>query len=245
MSEPARWTPDTVEFTREWYRGFLDRLLSEGYRFRSFGSRVPASTALLRHDVDLSLEAAVEMARIEAERGVEATYFLLAGSPLYNPLEPAARKRIRELEGLGHDVGLHFSTHSYWPETRRPEDRELAAWVRAEQEVLDAVAGDPVNVVSFHVPPEWVLDRPIEGVASTYAPAVFSEIGYVADSSQRWRREPPLSEPLPDRVQVLVHPGLWGEEDASFEARVTEATERACRRVRELTRREFLGEGPG
>lgn len=244
MSEPARWTPDRVAFTRDWYRGFLERL-SDSYRVQPFGTPVPPGTALLRHDVDLSVAAAVEMARVEAEMGLSATYFLLAGSPLYNLLDRGTRERVREIEALGHDVGLHFSTHTYWPAGRRPSDRALAARVRAEQEVLDAVARDPVDAVSFHVPPEWLLGEAVEGVASAYAPAVFSEIGYVADSGQRWRERSPLGGELPDRLQVLVHPGLWGEEDATFEQRVLGAAEAAGERARERARQEFLGEGPG
>jgi len=244
MSEPARWTPDRVAFTREWYRGFLERL-SDGYRVQPFSNPVPPGTALLRHDVDLSVAAAVEMARVEAEMDVSATYFLLAGSPLYNLLDRETREQVREIEALGHEVGLHFSTHTYWPSERRPSDRALAARVRAEQEVLDAVARDPVDTVSFHVPPEWLLGESIKGVASTYAPAVFSEVGYIADSGQRWRERSPLGDDLPGRLQVLAHPGLWGEEDAGFEARVLGAAQAAADRAHDQTRREFLGEGPG
>jgi len=244
MSEPARRTPDRVEFTRDWYRGFLERL-SERYQLRPFGTPVPPGTALLRHDVDLSVPAAVEMARLEADLGVNSSYFLLAGSPLYNLLAPDTREQVREIEALGHDVGLHFSTHSYWPAGHRPSDRALAARVRAEQEALDAVARDPVDAVSFHVPPEWVLGASLDGVASTYAPAVFSEIGYLADSGQRWREQSPLEGEHSERLQVLTHPGLYGEEDAPFGARVLGAVDAAADRARERTRREFLGEGPG
>src|SRR5213075_2207995 len=39
---------------------------------------------LLRHDVDMSLDAALAMAELEAERGVAATYFLMTRGEFYN-----------------------------------------------------------------------------------------------------------------------------------------------------------------
>ena len=63
----------TVEFTYDWYRDFLRRLSAEGYDFRSFDDSLGDGDVVLRHDIDLSLDAAVKMARIEANAGVEST----------------------------------------------------------------------------------------------------------------------------------------------------------------------------
>lgn len=243
MSETTTNSLQDVEFTYRWYREFLRWLGAEGRRFRSFEDPVSRGDVRLRHDVDLSVERALRTARIEAELGVRATYFVLLTSPLYNPLEAETRDLIREIEALGHDVGLHFSTHEYWSTDDPPEAAELEARVDDERSVLATVAEDPVSTLSFHVPPEWVLDRRFDGFRSAYEPAFLSEMEYHADSGQRWREASPVRDRPSGPVQVLTHPGLWGEEDATFEACVERAVTDSCRRARNRSRREFLEEG--
>lgn len=245
MREPSRQSPHTVTFTHDWYRDFVDRLVSLGYSFRSFDGPPEPGDVLLRHDIDLSVEAALEMARIEADLGVESSYFFLLTSRLYNPFEVETRERIREIEALGHDVGLHFDTHQYWSRDDPPDDAALAARIEDEQAVLESIASAPRSTVSFHIPPDWVLDRAIDGVRSTYESSWFSEPDYVSDSGQRWRETPPFPEDPPDRMQVLVHPGLWDDEDAPFDARVEAVIGTACRRTAAQARREFLEEANG
>lgn len=229
-----------VEFTFERCRSILGRLRSAGYASRAYDDEIAAGDVLLRHDVDLSPERAVRMAEIEREFGMSATYFFLLGSPMYNPFHGPVREAIAEIESMGHDVGLHFSTHQHWPASQPPAEPELAARIDDERAALATVARDPIPTVSFHVPPDWVLARTFEGVESTYEPRFFDEIGYLADSGQRWREEG-LQIPRDGRpLQVLMHPGLWGDEDASFDQRVREAVTDADRRSRDYARSRYL-----
>lgn len=226
-----------MAFTYRWYRRFLQRMRDANYVFRRFDDTPDAGDVLLRHDVDLSPESAVRMARIESEFNVQATYFVRVGSSLYNPFERRQRGRLEEIHALGHDIGLHFSTHEYWDD--EPAEIELETEIQEEQFVLDSVVPELSRTVSFHVPPKWTLHRAFD-MRTTYAPRYFSEIGYVADGGQRWRETPPNPATLPDAVQILVHPGLWGESDAGFEARVERAIARTCRDASRDARQEFL-----
>lgn len=241
MGKQTTQSTDGVEFTYSWYREFLNAIREAGYEFRRFPEGADAGTAYLRHDVDLSVADAVTMARLEAEHDVEATYCVLLTSGLYNPLERECREQIREIEALGHEVALHFSTHEYWD--AEPDDDDLRARVDEERAVLGTVAAETPEVVSFHVPPEWTLNRSFEGFRNTYAPEYFTGMDYVADSGQRWREAPPNVSELGDSVQILTHPGLWGAADSGFEDRVERAVAGACRRVETRAHREFLGEG--
>ena len=232
-----------VEFTHRWYRAFLERLRADGYAFRGFTGTPGRGDVVCRHDVDLSLDAAVTMAEMEADLGVESTYFVLLTSPLYNAMRSTSREAIRRIEGLGHDVGLHFSTHAYPELDRRPPAASVERRVRAELDVLNSLLEGTPTGVSFHIPPAWALGAEFEGFTSAYAPAYFSESTYVADSSQRWRDEPPAVGPGDGPVQVLTHPGLWAETDGTFEERVEGAIESACWDARAATRAEFLDGG--
>ncbi len=232
-----------VEFTHRWYRDFLERLRADGYEVRGCTSPPGAGEVALRHDVDLSLESALEMARIEADVGVTSTYFVLLTSPLYNPLSAEGREYLRRIEGLGHEVGLHFSTHAYPELDRRPPAGTVADRVREEREILSGIVGSQSEAVSFHIPPDWVLGESFSGFSSTYAPDYFEDVAYVADSGQRWRDEAPQIEATDGPIQVLTHPGLWAEQDADFDGRIEQAIVASCRQTQQAARDEFLDGG--
>ncbi len=227
---------DDVEFTHEWYSAFLRRLQNEGYCFRSFAQPPEPGTLYLRHDVDLSLSDALGMARLEAALDIEATYCFLLHSPLYTPLDGDQREIVQAIEDLGHDIALHFDTHSYWED--EPDTTAIERRVGEEQAALELAGVDCSEAVSFHRPPEWVLDREFETFQSTYAPAFFDS--YVADSSQRWRSEPPAFEEFPSTLQVLTHPGLWGDADRGFKARVEQSIVDSHQQTRSRVHEEFL-----
>lgn len=242
MAEQLNQSLDSIEFTHRWYRRFLRKLSAEGYDFRTFSDPIRDGEIVLRHDVDLSVDAAVTMAEIEAELDIRSTYCVLLTSPLYNPLEAAYREDIRRLHALGHDVALHFSTHEYWPEHEQPTQAEIESQVRVEMNVLETIV-PTVETVSFHRPPQWVLNREFNGFENAYAPRYFSDIGYVADSNQRWREEPPRIDELPETVQLLSHPGLWGDEDGGFDTQIEAAIADAFDHTSRNARREFLSGG--
>lgn len=228
-----------VEFTYEWYRSFLDELGSRFDTVRRFSNVSTENEVILRHDVDLSTEAALKMATLEDEFDVTSTYCFLLSSPLYNAFDRAHRERIREIEAMGHEIALHFSTHAYWPVDDLPDMETISERVTDELTVLDTITMEPPTTVSFHIPPSEVLNYAFDGFQSTYAPAVFGDIEYVADSGQRWRDEPPVLEDV-SSVQVLTHPGLWGETEASFEASIRGAIREACNHTRQESTREFI-----
>lgn len=245
MVERTRQLLEETGFTYRWYRQFLRRLSDDGYEFRTFSDGLTGGNeVLLRHDVDLAIEAALEMARIEAELDIESTYCVLLTSALYNPLEAERREILREIDSMGHEVALHFSTHEYWPTQSPPSEAELEARVSEERSILDNVV-PPTETVSFHRPPSWVLDTDFEGFESTYAPAYFSDIGYIADSNQRWREDPPTMDDFDQALQILTHPGLWGEDDTRFKKRIEMAVSRSCSHASVNARREFLSGGAG
>lgn len=99
-------------FTHESYARFLDRLVGgERYRvvpLREFRETPPGDGVVvgLRHDVDVSLRSACVLARLEHERGLRSSYFVLhtAGYWRSGSLVPALRTLQDE---LGHEIGWH------------------------------------------------------------------------------------------------------------------------------------------
>ena len=82
----------TCDFSRRHYTELLHAAQNGGYRFVHFDKTPEPGDLFLRHDVDLSLDAALEMAELEARLDVRATYFLMTQSVFYNLLSPEGRR---------------------------------------------------------------------------------------------------------------------------------------------------------
>jgi hypothetical protein len=76
--------PAGCAFDLAHYVELLEAARAGGYRFAFFDDEPREGDVLLRHDVDMSLAAALTMAELEAERDVQATYFLMTRSDFYN-----------------------------------------------------------------------------------------------------------------------------------------------------------------
>ena len=262
-------TPDDAfRFTFDRYRSLLDRLREANARFRRFeddgrsadtdgdDEQEPARpTVFLRHDVDWSPRKARQLAEIESKRGIEATYFFLASATAYNPLDRETRAAIDEIESRGHAVGVHVDLRDVDGD---PDVERVGERIERERAVLAAAGAEPVPAVSFHNPPDWVIGRRLglDGVVNAYAPRFIREATYRADSNQRWRSEPPLDGNaekgrnvarggIPDRLQLLTHPVLWGERDAWTVDRLREERDYHDERLaRSLARTDRTWDGP-
>jgi hypothetical protein len=177
------------------YRELLAAARAGGYRFAGFDREPEPGDLLLRHDVDLSLPAAVELAELEAAEGAWATYFLLRESVFYNLDSEEGRWALERLRALGHRVGLH------------------AVWPRAE---LDD-RFDPV--VAWHNPDSPYMSEPVEGAVNVMQPPWFTHGHYRSDSNQHWREGCPHEELRAgafEWLQLLIHPEIWVYEGATM-----------------------------
>ncbi len=168
------------------YRELLDAAKAGGYRFAFFDGEPEAGTVILRHDVDLSLEAALRMAEIEAEAGATATYFLMTRSEFYNLDAASGQATVERLRELGHRIGLHAA----WPNVDRDE------------------RFDPV--LAWHNPDPEYMREPVEGFVNVME-APWADV-YRSDSNQHWRQGCPHEELAAgafERLQLLTHPEIW------------------------------------
>ena len=60
---------------------------------------------ILRHDVDFCIESAYNIVKLEYEKGIQSTYFLLINSPFYNILNDYDYKLIILILEMDHDLG--------------------------------------------------------------------------------------------------------------------------------------------
>jgi hypothetical protein len=182
-------------FDLEHYGELLDAAAAGGYRYATFTAEPEAGDLLLRHDIDLSLEAAVQLARLEHERGARATYFLMTESVFYNLDSEQGRDTLRELRSLGHAVGLH----AVYPRASRDER-------------FDAV-------VAWHNPDPEYVHEPVSAFVNVMQPPWFTKGKYRSDSNQHWREGCPHDELRAgafEWLQLLVHPEIWVYDGATM-----------------------------
>jgi hypothetical protein len=160
-----------------------------GYRFAHFEGAPAVGTVILRHDVDLSLDAAVRMAEVEHDAGASATYFLMTESVFYNLDSSEGVAAIERIRDLGHRVALH----AVYPNA--PEDRRF----------------DPI--VAWHNPdPEYMRAPLADGRINVMQEPWFDPATYRSDSNQHWRSGCPHNDLRAGAfpwLQLLTHPEIW------------------------------------
>jgi len=184
-------------FALDHYRELLHAARAGGYRFAHFDQPPQRGDLLLRHDVDLSLDAALRMAELEAEEGASATYFLMTESVFYNLASTEGVATAARLRELGHRVGLH----AVYPNA--PLDERF----------------DPV--VAWHNPDPEYMTAPIAGAVNVMQEGYFDRPTYRSDSNQRWRSGCPHEELRAGGfpwLQLLTHPEIWAYPGATMGA---------------------------
>ena len=190
------------------YRTLAAELFARGYEVAGYGGVDPAARQVVwRHDVDLSLDYALEVARWNADLGIAATFFVMVSNPFYNLFEASAKTALRDIAALGQSVGLHFDASVYEPEG-------LDAGAAREAAILADVLGGPVEMLSFHRPARHLIgtNEPVGGLAHAYMPRYFSDMGYSSDSRGAWHHGHPLDHAAVGEgraLQLLTHPVWW------------------------------------
>lgn len=172
----------------------------------------------LRHDVDVSLERALDMARIEQEIGMPATYMILTKAELYDFRLASSARCIRELQRYGHEIGLHFDIEAEGVPSDAPMN-DLEGALAAARDALADTLGTPVMSCSFHRPIPRLLRGPLVIAEMVNAYAAELMVGYISDSKANWREGEPLpkllARPVIDVLQVLIHPIWWASRHRS------------------------------
>jgi hypothetical protein len=178
----------TCDFDLAHYRELLEAAKAGGYRFAGFDAPPQAGDLLLRHDVDLSLHAAVRLAEVEVEAGAWSTWFLMTRSVFYNLDSREGEHAVARLRELGGRI----AHHAVWPSVDLDERFE--------------------PVVAWHNPDPEYMSTPVEGATSVMMSPWFDPDHYRSDSNQHWRHGCPhdaLERGEFEWLQLLIHPEIW------------------------------------
>ena len=177
------------------YRELLRAARGGGYSWAGFDRSPRAGDVILRHDVDLSLEAALAVAEVEAEEGAWSTWFLMTRSVFYNLASENGERTVERLRQLGHRV----AHHAVYPQVDLDE------------------RFDPV--IAWHNPDAEFMRAEIPGAVNVMSEAFFEPEHYRSDSNQHWRHGCPhdqLAGGEFEWLQLLIHPEIWAFEGATM-----------------------------
>jgi hypothetical protein len=150
---------------------------------------------------------------------------------MYTLQDASSKGILRQIQSLGHEVGLHFDC----PVELRHEKGDLSQLEDKIEDAcseLEACIGVRVRSVSFHRPIPWLLRGPllIRSRVNAYAKELME--WYLSDSKGSWREGEPLPklrQPRGNTLQLLTHPIWWSDTHLP-------AAERLDEFVREKTR---------
>ena len=176
-----------MDFTLEIYTELIKSLLKQGYTFQTFEnflSSPKSKTIILRHDVDLLPQNSLRFAKIQSKMGIKGSYYFRAVPESWN------EDIIKEVEGLGHEVGYHYENmdtcrgniDKAWDDFRYHLDKL--------RELVD------VKTICMHGSPRSEFDnkelwskynyRSLNIIGEPYYDINFDEFFYLTDTGRRW-----------------------------------------------------------
>lgn len=166
---------------------------------------------ILRHDCDLSLNRALDIAKIEFDLDISSTFYLNPHSDFYSIFEKSQFSIVKKLLQLNHKIGLHLDCEFYEINSRK----DLCYIIESEINLLESLFGTKISSFSFHNPRNDLLqnfnDDFYSGIANTYGKSI-RKIPYCSDSNGYWRHQR-LSDFIEDNkegsIHILTHPGWW------------------------------------
>lgn len=203
-----------MNFTYNDYFELIKKIKSDGFQLCFYDEyKQKEFPCLLRHDIDFSIDKAIEFAEMEEREGIKSTYFVMLTSKMYNSLSKENMDKVRRIYKLGHRIGLHFDETQY-------ENGDIITEIIHEKKLLEHYAGVVVDAVSMHEPSKEFIEKNVEipGLINTYAASFFSEMEYCSDSMMCWKKDYDflISEGKNKKgLQILTHPVWWNKDEKS------------------------------
>lgn len=183
------------------YSALLDHLLSAGAPTIELNEFAAGESGVwLRHDVEIDLAAAVDVAKLEAAAQVRSWYFVCPESPFIRTQLGHLNSWAKELLSLGHVVSLHMFLGGGMD----------ALDVRVAR-AAELVGIEPPSALTFHAPglDAEILAQAPRG-AMVYQQLAAQSCQYLSDSTSRWRWGDPWTSEFSGRpTQLLTHPFWW------------------------------------
>ena len=197
-----------MDFTIAKYKLLLESLKGSNYTFQSFNNFLSQSLAdnivILRHDVDLLPQNSLRFAKIQAELGIKGSYYFRAVPESWN------ENIIKEIAGLGHEVGYHYENMDTAYRKAKGKRRKYKVEKGSTEyaQLIDMAYEDfcinleklrklvPVSTICMHGSPRSQFDnkeiwtkydyKSLGIVGEPYFDVDFNKVFYLTDTGRRW-----------------------------------------------------------
>ena len=228
----------SFKFSMNSYCNMLTNALSVGYKFISFVDAknltkekpyINSGTCILRHDIDVNVNFALKMAKLEHDLGIHSTYFFMLRSPFYNLTSRYSQNCVEQIINLGHEIALHYDL-GYDTLKNLISSRSIRE-INKQATWMEEAFGCKVTSVSFHQPSESFLKNGLNTHPrlNTYEKNLKTKYTYFSDSNRdisqlrRYKNKKNLQDKelisvrYPKDIQLLVHPIWWVIDDTDIE----------------------------
>lgn len=198
-----------MDFSFSTYANLVEQLRLHQYTITNYKDYAKyTKAAILRHDIDFSIEDNYNFSLFEDKLGIKSTYFVLLSTGFYNPMLKYNRELLKSILKRGHSIGLHFDTTAY---------DNWQSKIQAEKSILENIIDAPVDLISFHRPAPEILDNNLQfsGLINVYSQEFFGKFKYCSDSRFHWRDNPfeLINSGKYPYLHILTHPFAWHKTD--------------------------------
>jgi hypothetical protein len=202
------------------YSECIERAIQMGYKFYTFSTYEERNEQciIMRHDIDFSIERALEMAKIEQSLGITATYFVRLHAKTYNPFEFNSYVILQKIKDMGNEIGLHTEAL----DVAHITNEDPLDIFRREKDILENIIKTAVTSAAEHrdftgINSDWnnqffaryskgdlnILNHPFED-------RFYKGLKYISDSLTTWR-EGCMCQNIGKypNIQILTHPDWW------------------------------------
>lgn len=210
-----------MNFSYKEYKQIINRIKEQMpiMRFDNI-TELSGQYCVIRHDVEFSVERALNLARVENELGIASTYVFQICNNNYNPFSHKNKIHILEIASLGHDIGVHIHLGNF-----NEAHESIESYIIKQANLLSIALDYPVNKFSIHRPIKKHIVTPlvIPGYINMSSPLFFTytenfsiydlPVLYLADSNHDWKYGNPLDIDFCkiNKMQLNCHPFSWTE----------------------------------
>jgi hypothetical protein len=226
-----------IDFTHQVYKQLLQTFLDNDFQFitveeyfnSNYDNKKPF--IMMRHDVDRRPNNSLNMAKLEYNLGVKATYYFRTTPQILKP------NIIKEIVSLGHEIGYHYECLA---ETNGDYEKAIKDF---EINLFKLNRLYPIKNIAMHGRPTSKWDsrllwkkydyREYNILSEPYFDIDFNKIFYTTDASRAWENETinlrdrvdtdfkfsfkhtediieGLNEKiLPTQIMINIHPEHW------------------------------------
>ena len=193
-------------FGTDAYLDFMNCIHNSSKGFSDFFDALPG-TVVLRHDIDFSLDAALNIARLDKKLGITSSFFFMLSSNMYNLISSCSRDKVSEIADMGHRISLHYDPTAH---------NDIDAGFVLEKSLFEKLFNVELDIVSLHRPGKFLdnNNRKLFNVEHTYEDKYFKDMEYLSDSAgkdcrMKWTQILNESVKANSPIQLLLHPIWW------------------------------------